>query len=106
MSNLKTEIKKHFFLKTLIFTHHHMQPGEPPLDEIQPTFTATGTDALGNKGTYTYYSASLLHRLAFYGSVSTLERRSNELTPEMLNNTKCWSERIREGAVYTFTEVR
>ena len=64
------------------------------MDEIQPVFT---------KNIYTYHSATLLHRLAADGSVSTLERRFNELTPDIVNNTKCWFE-YENGSKYT--EVR
>ena len=57
--------------------------GEPPLDEIQPVFTKDGV---------TYHSATLLHRLAGDGSVSTLVSRFSELTADIVNNTKCWRE--------------
>ena len=85
-----------------------MQPAEPPLDEIQPTFTSTATSALnGLKWTNTYHSATLLHRLAVDGSVSTLEHRYKDLTPNIVNNSKCWWEHEWEnGDRFTFTEVR
>ena len=86
----------------------HHQPGEPPLDQIQPVFTRSDTDIiLGHKLTSTYLSAILLHKLACDGSISTLERRIDELTPEILNHTKYWEEiKLEHGRKVTLTKVR
>ena len=86
----------------------HQQPGEPPLDQFQPVFTRTSTGTInGLNLTSTYHSATLLHQLAIDGSVSTLERRIDELTPEILNNTKCWEEvELEDGTKVFLTEVR
>ena len=84
-----------------------MQPGEPPLDEIQPVFTRTATDTTGLKFTSTFHSATLLHRLALDGSVSTLlDQQIKELTPDIVNNSKCWvEEEYEDGRKFTWTEV-
>ena len=84
-----------------------MHPDTPPLDEIQPVFTRTGTNIeTGLKSTTTYHSATLLHRLAIAGSVSTLLDHPQIKEPDIVNNSKCWYEReYEDGRKFTLTEV-
>ena len=77
----------------------------PPLDEIQPVFTGTATNIeTGLKFTATYHSATLLHRLAYEGSVATLLDHHQIREPDIVNNSKCWFE-TEDGDKFTWTEV-
>ena len=84
-----------------------MHPDTPPLDEIQPVFTRSITHAhTGVKFTSTYHSATLLHRLAVDGSVSTLLDHQQIKEPDIVNNSKCWvEEEYEDGRKFTYTEV-
>ena len=93
---------------------YNVHPDMPPLDEIQPVFTGTATNIeTGLKFTATYHSATLLHRLAYEGSVATLLDHHQIRELDIVNNSKCWFEtedgdkftEYEDGRKLTRTEV-